>query len=500
VNAGSRNPFPGLRPFDADESDLYFGREEETSELLQRLRQTRFVVVLGEGGSGKSSLVRAGLVPALEGGFLSGGGSGWQIVSARPGADPLKSLVHTLDRSRFSRAGTMDAAIGTAFVEATLRRGSLGLVEFVRESRLTDGQNFLLVVDQFEELFRFEGPHREEWRDRAAAFVKLLLNAAESPHAPIYVVVTMRASYLGACAEFYGLPEAINRGQYLLPRMTREQLRRAIAGPAAVEHVSVSNALLNRLLNEGADHRSPLPLLQHALMRTWSHWTERGDGSARPIEVMDYDAVGGLPDALSRHADEVFHSLGDARLQRIVGPIFKALTQSTGGHVVRRPTTARDLCAIVAASTHDVALVVEGFSRADRAFLTSHGPLLADDAVIDIAHESLITHWARLQTWVEEESESARIYRRLAETADLLERGQERLLTGPWLELARRWRDAVRPTAAWASRYHPGFTAAMRLLDRSLRMSKARTVSRWLVIALMAAAILTLGLLLRACP
>ncbi|PYT05231.1 MAG: hypothetical protein DMF65_00670, partial [Acidobacteria bacterium] len=215
--ATNANPFPGLRPFEFGESHLYFGRDGQSDQLIRKLASTRFVAVVGTSGSGKSSLVRAGLLPDLFGGFMSSAGSHWRVCLMRPSNDPLGNLARALCATEvFGSDIEENAQIQTAITEATLRRGSLGLVEAVRQNRQPSNESLLVVVDQFEELFRFARVSAsEQYRYEAAAFVKLLLEAARQREHSIYVVLTMRSDFLGDCAQFWDLPEAINEGQYL---------------------------------------------------------------------------------------------------------------------------------------------------------------------------------------------------------------------------------------------------------------------------------------------
>jgi hypothetical protein len=216
--------YPGLRPFEAEDALLFFGREEQIDELLRRLQDTRFLAVVGLSGSGKSSLVRASLLPALHRGHLTGAGSHWRVSVMRPGADPFGALAQVLDETLGKRNDRLP----------TLRSCSLGLVDASRHGR-DENENLLLVVDQFEEVFRFWGSNRLS-AGAAAEFVELILAATRDYESAyrVYVVITLRSDYLGECARFQGLPEALNDSQYLVPRMTREQLREAIEGPAAL--------------------------------------------------------------------------------------------------------------------------------------------------------------------------------------------------------------------------------------------------------------------------
>ncbi len=270
------NPFPGLRPFERHESHLFFGRDGQSEQLIAKLRNTRLLAIVGTSGSGKSSLVRAGLLPALASGLMAEAGSNWRTAILRPGNDPIGNLARALCApSVFGSDDAENRALQTAITEATLRRGSLGLVEAVRQANLPTTENLIVIADQFEELFRVAlGAQDEEHENNKAAFVKLLLAAAEQREVNLYIVLTMRSDYLGDCAQFLDLPEAINESQYLIPRLTREQLRDVITGPVAVSGATITPRLVNRLLNDFGDKQDQLPILQHALMRTWDYWQE----------------------------------------------------------------------------------------------------------------------------------------------------------------------------------------------------------------------------------
>ena len=243
--AGVPDPFPGLRPFESNEDLIFRGRQQHTDELLRRLATHRFLAVVGTSGSGKSSLVKAGLLPALDRGFLAGATSRWRIAVVRPGMAPIENLAEALRE---------EAAIKEAS-STKLKSSSLGLVETVRDAKLALGESLLVVADQFEELFRYQRQMNEkDGGADAALFVKLLLTAAARPDVPIYVVLTMRSDFLGDCAQFPGLPEALSESQYLIPRLTREQRRQAIEEPLRLfDGAAMTPQLVEQLLNDAAD-------------------------------------------------------------------------------------------------------------------------------------------------------------------------------------------------------------------------------------------------------
>jgi uncharacterized RDD family membrane protein YckC/energy-coupling factor transporter ATP-binding protein EcfA2 len=463
------NPFPGLRPFEIHENHLFFGRDTQTDELLRRLRLNRFLAVIGTSGSGKSSLVRAGLLPDLYGGSMVKAGSSWRITIFRPGDEPVHNLAVALSGADALRAPERDATVQAGILEMTLRRSALGLVEAVREARMAQTENLLVVVDQFEELFRFKpAPSGVQAEDELAAFVKLLLNAARQDQLPIYVVITMRSDYLGDCAQFRHLPETINEGMYLVPRMTRDQRREAITGPVAVGGGQIAPRLVNRLLNDVTDDPDQLPILQHALMRTWDFWAAH-HSDAEPIDLRHYEAIGGMTEALSRQADEAYNELPDARARLIAEKMFKRLTEKgTDNRETRRPSNVRDLCEVGGASEQELRPVIEVFRCSGRSFLTpSCATPLTAETIIDISHESLMRVWERLQDWAEDEADSARRYRRLAETAALEKTGKAGLWRDPDLQLALDWQEEQAPTPAWANLYGGEFESATAFLEKS---------------------------------
>jgi len=477
------NPFPGLRAFEPDEDYLFFGREKRVDEILSKLRRTHFLSVVGGSGSGKSSLVRAGLIPALHGGSMLGSGSHWRIAMFRPGEDPLGRMAASL-----AACGLIDNVEthggGKAMLEATLRRSSLGLIEAHQLAGLDVRDNLLVLVDQFEELFRYRSGAKETYQDDAVAFVKLLLAVSEEIDSRIYVALTMRSDFIGNCADYPGLPAAVTRGQYLVPRMTRSEMRDAIIGPIAVAHTEIAPRLVVRLLNDAGEDPDQLPVLQHALMRTFDYWS-RDHQPSEPLDIRHYEAIGTMAHALSLHADEAFAELTSDRQRTIAEKAFKALTQvDEQGRGVRRPTNLQTISEIGDFSESEVTQVLERFRETGRGFLSPPPSIaLQPCSMIDLAHESLMRVWNRLQTWVTEEQQAAELYVRLSESALRHAKRQQSLWRHPELGVGQQWLVKTVPNAAWASRYRPGFEQSVAFLQASRQSHKKRRFLFWAYIA-----------------
>jgi energy-coupling factor transporter ATP-binding protein EcfA2 len=471
VSRPLHNPFPGLRPFEASETHLFFGRDGQCSDIVARLEKRRFVGVVGTSGSGKSSLVRAGLLPLLEGGFMASAGSFWRFAVMRPGVDAMHNLATALADPAVLGGEAIDPALRTPLIEAVLRRSALGLIDAYRQARLAPNENLLVVVDQFEELFRF----RPAWpaadaADEGAAFVNLLLEAGRQRELPIHVVLTMRSDFLGDCARFRDLPEMLNDGQYLIPRLTRDQKRATIEGPIAVSGATIAPRLTQRLLNDAGEDPDALPVMQHALMRTWDAWKEAGTPT-QPIDLPHYVAIGGMAQGLSQHADQAYAGLAATPgAQAAAQSLFRGLCERGADYrETRRPSTLARLCEAAGTDAALMTQVIDAFRRDGRTFIMPGWPTpLQADTMIDISHESLIRQWQTLRDWVQAEARSAALYLRLRQTAQLWPQNAA-LWRNPDLERALLWERDEAPTAAWAARYgtRDEFTRATEFLRAS---------------------------------
>jgi WD40 repeat protein len=499
------NPFPGLRPFFPEESDLFFGREEESGEVLSKLLKNRFITVIGASGSGKSSLIYCGVLPKIKKLSLNDASS-WKIISFRPGNDPIGNLTEALiaDVSE-----TDQRKIDSQSVTLLLKENPNGLSEAVKNLMVTTNDKVLILVDQFEELFRYSTTGKGVVPgENAAKFVNLLENAVNQKAVEIYTIITMRSDFIGECAHFQGLTQLINNSNYLVPHMNRENYRAAIEGPVKYAGATIDNKLVESLLNHIGDQTDQLPVLQHALMRTWAHWQEL-DESERPISFADYDSVGTMSDAMSRHANEAFEEL-DLRGREICEKTFKTITEKGADNKgIRHPSSVKTIKSIIQCTSEELFEVVEKFRITSRSFITPRENVpLTDDSVIDLSHESLMRLWDRLKEWVDEEAGSVLMYMRLSEASAMYQQGKTTLWRPPDLQLAINWREQQKPTLTWAERYDPAFERAMVYLRTSEKeymaeeenkiMLQKRQMKRTRIVAMILgiAAIISVGFML----
>jgi len=455
-NLTEMNPFPGLRPFQAEESHLFFGRENYIDTIFTKLNSFHFVSIVGNSGSGKSSLLRAGVIPRLK------KQPNWIIATMRPGKSPVEELHHTISEIIEQNPDRI-RNISDEEQLNILHNNQLGLVQVLRNN-LPQGKQLLLVVDQFEELFRF---HSEK-EDLAHQFVNLLLGAINQRDVNISVIITLRSDFIGECEQFIGLPEAINQGQFLIPRMKTEELQLSITGPVELCGHRISPRLVQQLLKDVGSNPDQLPILQHVLMRTWEVWTEMNEPNA-PIDLIHYEKTGKMAKALSNHAEEAMLEIQSEEDQRIIETIFKSLTvKESDNRGVRRPTSIDKLAKIAGTDAKKVIQLVNIFRRADRGFLMPPANIpINEKSVIDISHESLMRVWDRLDKWVDEEFESAQIYQRITASAQLYEKGLSGLWRDPDLQIALDWNKKYNVTQDWTTQYNEHFELSKQFIDAS---------------------------------
>jgi formylglycine-generating enzyme required for sulfatase activity/energy-coupling factor transporter ATP-binding protein EcfA2 len=469
------NPYIGLRFFDEDTAHLFFGRDDYVADLVEKLLESRFLAVLGHSGSGKSSLVRAGLIPALRAeqtgvDSRTGVAPKWIVVKFRPETAPIASLARALDAC---------PELTTHESEAILRRGPLGIVEAFERGDPSGANRLLLLADQFEELFRLEEESAGQpgSREEAAAFVRLLLHANRHPN--IYVVLTMRSDYLKDCARYRDLPERINQGIFLVPRMQRDELELAIVGPAKGAGVAIDPPLVQRLLNDAAgpdlDH---LPLTEHLLARIWEEGSWRGT-----LTIQDYESAGGWGTCLSQHADRLYDGLSLDEKQTCE-KVFRRLTlRDEANRDVRSRATLAQLINWCDGRETEVRVVVNLFREKKSALLTPVGECALDlQAVLDITHESLIRNWSKLaskddSSWIHLETEARDTFRglerRARRSAD--QRGD---LKGQELIEAENLVQGTF-TEAWVDRYFPA-DSLQRVKDLVRQSVAAKRTLRWM--------------------
>lgn len=445
-------PYMGLRYFDTQDADLFYGREALTRELLARVQKESFLAIVGASGSGKSSVARAGLIPA------------WKQENERsvvhvitPTAHPLESLAASLTRES-------ESVTATSTLMDDLSKDSRSLRLYVKKvGRSARPNPMLLLVDQFEETFTLCKDIEER-----KAFIENLLYLADDDSAR--VVITLRADFYHHCAEYEGLRTALQAHQIYIGAMTTDELRQAITTPAEKNGWDFQPGLVDLILSDVGAEPGALPLLSHALLETW----KRRQGHT--LTLQGYHKAGGVKKAIAQTAESVYDRLTPAE-QIIARGIFLRLIELGEGLQGTRRRAKLDELSRVVETQDSIAKVLKILT--DARLVTT-----AQDSA-EVAHEALIREWGTLRKWLDEDRESLRLHRHLTESAgEWQRRGKEAS------ELYRGAR--LKQLQGWLKEHGDGLSPLEREFVKASQNVKKRERLKWAAIISAGVALLLL--------
>ena len=487
-------PYPGLRPFFSIEWPIFFGRETMTDEIIDLVTKQHLVVVHGDSGSGKSSIVRAGVLVQLQQGHAATDAS-WRTCAMLPREDALGNLARAL-AALLAADPTPDQILDVRHILNRGRRAPETLSQILRGG---ESDHICILVDQFEELFSFAKRRSPE---ETRLLVDLLVGLQQNPPPGLYAILTMRSEFLGHCARFEGLAEAVNRTQYLLPRMDRPALLRAICDPATLYGGEVSLELAERLIADAGGGQDQLPLIQHGLMRLWRRKVgpprelAEAAGARTRVEsaIRDRRAGAGIPPGrwsglaarprgLSGCRRPHHAAVGPRRSghggrsprfrpSKIVEHLFRALTDiNAEGQAIRRPQTFAELMAVTGSDAPTLEAIIDHFRAEGVFFLTPFGNApIKPGTLIDISHEALIRCWRKIADkeagWLQREFKDGLLWRTLVIQAESFERDPASVLSPTSADERERWLQ--HRTAAWAKRYGGGWEGVRKLVEASV--------------------------------
>lgn len=390
------NPYLGLRAFDVDEQEYFFGRETAVRALVDRIKDNRFLAVIGPSGSGKSSLVKAGLLPEL-GRDRIPGSSQWPIESMKPGDRPLILLQEKL----LKHAET--------------------------------NQPYVLFIDQFEEVFTL-CKDKTERHD----FIRAITEEARVPERQTRVIVTVRGDFIEQCAEYPEVAVLINGEQpktYFVTSMSLEELKDAIEKPASLHGVALEPGLVSQIIDDVDHQAGALPLLQYALKELWRVCIEESTTEQLLLTKAGYEQIGGVKGALENQANFVYNSLIPSD-QKFVWVLFRELVEVEEGKLPARRRAARERLAEIAASQEQFQRVVGRL--ADQRLIVTNAE------TVEVAHEALLSEWSVLRNWIQENTENLRFSHRLEEAYQewcKFGKSDQALLSGALLNVLQEWQQ-----------------------------------------------------------
>jgi len=444
-------PYMGLRYFDTFDADLFYGREALTRELLTRVEKESFLAVVGASGSGKSSVVRAGLIPA------------WKQENERSAIHVITPTAHPLETLAASLTRESESVTATSTLMDDLAKDARSLRLYVKKT--LGEKKLLLLVDQFEETFTL----CKDTSERKTFIENLLLLADEN--GVVRVAITLRADFYHHCAEYEGLRNALKNHQEYIGAMTTEELRQAITTPAEKNGWNFQPGLVDLILSDVGTEPGALPLLSHALLETW----KRRQG--RTLTLQGYQEAGGVKKAIAQTAESVYDKLTPFE-QTIARGIFLRLTEL--GEGVQDTRRRVKLDELTQKEQDTVANVLK--------ILTDARLVTTGQDSAEVAHEALIREWRTLRKWLDEDRESLRLHRHLTDSAMEWERrGNEasELYRGERLKQIQDW---MKEHGEMLSPMERGFVRASQNVKKRERMG-------WFAIASVGVTLLTVIIL-----
>jgi len=419
------NPYLGLYAFEAEQEKYFCGREEAVRMLITHLTNSRFLSVIGYSGSGKSSLIKAGLLPQLSRDIIPGS-SQWPVESFTPGKHPLGKLVEILARHR------------------------------------DQNQLFVIFIDQFEEIFTLCEDEAER-----QGFIRLIAEEMKDSERKSRMIIALRGDFLIRCGNYPEVLNLINHiptTTYIVKSLGIEELPEAIEKPAELHGVKFERGLVSHIAQDVAGQPGALPLLQYALKELWRVCIEKPESPEPLLTKKGYDEIGGVQGALENRANVIYQSLSEG--DRIfVRKLFMELVQLGEGKEVTRRRVDWDRLRAIADSPEQLDRVIERLAGAQQRLI------IVDENTVEVAHEALLCRWKLLSDWIEEDLENIQISRRLEracrEWEETYRKSDDALLTGARLAEVEEWEKRVQPKLTGDKRDFLGKSVGRR--DRQIQ-------------------------------
>lgn len=462
----TKNPFPGLRSFEIKDAQYFFGREKQIDEVVEKLNEFKFTAVLGPAGSGKSSLIKAGVIPEI---LSDSKLINWDYSIFSPENNPLENFYNSIQN--------LAAKYIEEFEHEDFERKIVENQNYIHTviNQISDisNKNILIYIDQFEDIF-FYSDKSEKNTLNSQLFIKNLIEIVENKNNNFYVLTSLKSDYLSYSRDFEGLVEIINIGHYLIPKLSHKQKVEAITKPFELSNLRVSKDLVEKISKDLEIQENQLLILQHTMMRTWDYHRKNFPES-NTIEIEHYYAIGGADNSINNHADEIFQNLESEKNKNLAEKIFKSLILVKNDNTISRNSVLlSDICDISGGKTSDVVKILDTFRLNNIAFIQpTINEELNEESIVRISRDIIIEKWNTFVTWIEEEKKSVQIYKSISLTAGLYQEGKAKHLVNPELQQGLNWLKINNPNVYWAKQYDPYFERAVNFIHYSKKEYEA---------------------------
>jgi hypothetical protein len=467
----------GLRPYQKEEADIFYGREKEVEGLLQILQKDKLVTLIGAPGTGKSSLINAGLIPRLEKGFLAQAGKQWAVCKFRPGISPMENLAYSLtSEGSLTLDGKANTEDFSEYMHTLKDLASLGMVEIFNKSQINGKKNLLIVIDQLEDLFTFERFFDSDQSEQDDLLFDMVARTVKIKDTAIYFALVIQSDYLSHLSQYAKLQEMISKSQYAIPNFSKAGITAIVENNFLEQGLSFSNSAFKSIVDDLASDATLLPNMQFLFRQIIAHKNEDTDSEASQVATPEIDALGGINHCIQQAFETSYKSLSDT--QKIhFEKINKALYNFENANDGKYEQIER-ISVIAGLSTQEIsdvifqlkAVVDESFEIIPRAITG-----VPKNDIYSLNHDDLLSNkyflqrnWKQENQWIYEEEESYKSFKNFSELTENFNSGKASLLFTPELEMAQEWVENDNHNTNWAKKYSFNFQNTVDYIYKSI--------------------------------
>lgn len=481
------NPFVGLKPYSENESEFYFGREQEVENLLHVLQKNKLLTLSGDSGAGKTSLIKAGLIPRLKNGFMGQAGKEWSIAYFRPGIDPLSNLAHALT---FNDVLNVDNKPNTTdykyYSEIISNYKALGIVEIYKRSEIYNTKNLLIVIDQLEDLFRFEQYFDTTKSEDDNDLMDMIYRSVTFKNTAIYFIICIEGSYLTKLTPYNKLQEIISQSQYSIQNLDYVGINQILEQTFYQHNVNFDSKVVESFVEVLNEKISFLPNFQFLLYKLYEKYVINRVEKQR-IDIDDINELGGITNALSSDFEIIYEALDETDKNKM-SLLFKGLKDAQNSSIESNYNKIINISEYINISVAELSSTVRTLKLKFNDLIEIFEPSISGipisekkpfdgNNIINLKYTKFL-NWKRRSEWLAEEENDYQDFKSFSDDAIKKNNGEVDFLKTPELESAISWRDNPNHTLNWSKRYHLNFKETIAFINESekddLRIKKEK--------------------------